>query len=142
MILTTYKVNRERKKISIKELDFNKFEKFAPTGWGWALKYKNGRTIYFYAEYIFDEMVKRQEQNDEAVKKKAYSYARIDENQSSSKQNTLRDNKGNPIRIYQEKEDCFLQIKDLKYLKDSHLVYDEAKKANKLFEWYDGKWCE
>jgi hypothetical protein len=137
-----YKLNRERKKISIKELDFNKFEKFAATGWGWALKYKNGRTIYFYAEYIFDEMVKRQEQNDEAVKKKAYSYARIDENQSSSKQNTLRDNKGSPIRIYQEKEDCFLQIKDLKYLKDSHLVYDEAKKTNKLFEWYDGKWRE
>ena len=108
MKLMTYKLDRNRKKIDIKEFDFNKFERFAATGWGFALKYVKGKTIFFTGEWLFDEMLKRQKQNNEAVANRYFSYARIDENQNSSKQNTLRDNKGRPVRIYEEKEDCFL----------------------------------
>ena len=95
---------------------------------------------YVKGEWLFDEMLKRQKQNNEAVANRYFSYARIDENQNSSKQNTLRDNKGRPVRIYEEKEDCFLQIKSYRYLENYEKIYNEAKRAGKLFEWYEGKW--
>ncbi len=142
MIFKTYKLNRQKKQIQIKELDTDKFERIGTTGSGYALKYNKGKTIYLSGEWAFDEMSKRQKMNDEAVKNKSYSYARINENESSSKQNTLRDKKGRPIRIYTTPEDCYLEIKHLRYIseEDMSLLWDEAYKRDIFIGCYGGVW--
>jgi len=94
MILNTYKLNRQRKQIQIKEIDTDKFERIGTTGSGYALKYNKGKTIYLFGEWYFDNMLEEQRRNNEAVEHKCFSYARINENESSSKQNTKRDEKG------------------------------------------------
>lgn len=142
MIFKTYKLNRQKKQIQIKELDTDKFERIGTTGSGYALKYNKGKTIYLSGEWAFDEMSKRQKMNDEIVKNKSFSYARINENESSSKQNTLRDKKGRPIRIYITPEDCYLEIKHLRYIskEDMLLLWDEAYKRDIFIGCYGGVW--
>ena len=85
MMFETYKLRRDRKKIEVKELNLDSFEKIGLTGRGLALKYKKGRTIILETEDNFNFILEMQRQNDEAVKNRSYCYARIDENKSSSK---------------------------------------------------------
>jgi len=142
MILNTYKLNRQRKQIQIKEIDTDKFERIGTTGSGYALKYNKGKTIYLFGEWYFDNMLEEQRRNNEAVEHKCFSYARINENESSSKQNTKRDEKGRPIRIYVQPKDCYLEINHLRYIakEDMLLLWDEAKKRDIFMECYGGVW--
>jgi hypothetical protein len=138
MMFETYKLSRDRKKIEVKELNLDSFEKIGLTGRGLALKYKKGRTIILETEDNFNFILEMQRQNDEAVKNRSYCYARIDENKSSSKQNTLRDAKGKPIKKYTEPEDCYLKFKHWLYIsnEDFEKIYKENK--GKLLDYYDG----
>ena len=140
MIFETYRLSRDRKKIEVKELNLDSFEKIGLTGRGLALKYKKGRTIILETEDNFNFILEMQRQNDEAVKNRSYCYARIDETKSSSKQNTLRDAKGKPIKKYIEPEDCFAQIKHWRYIsnEDYDKIYKEKK--GELLDYHDNKW--
>ena len=139
MMFETYKLSRDRKKIEVKELNTDSFEKIGLTGSGLALKPKRGRTLILQTEDSFDLMLERQKQNDEAVKRRQYSYARIDEQKSSSKQNTLRDAKGRPIKKYTEPEDCYAQIKNWRYINLETLDKIYKEKKPQLLDYYDGK---
>ncbi len=138
MTFTTFRLNRDRKKIEVKELNLDSFEKIGLTGGGLALKYKRGKTIILEMEENFNFILELQRQNDEAVKNRQYCYARIDETKSSSKQNTLRDAKGKPIKKYTEPEDCYLKFKHWRYISDEDFekIYKENK--GKLLDYYDG----
>lgn len=142
MIFKTYKLNKQRKQIQIKELDTDKFERIGTTGSGYALKYNKGKTIYLSGEWTFDEMLKTQNMNDKAVENRHFSYARINENESSSKQNTLRDEKGRPIRIYETPKDYYLEIKHLRYINEEDMskLWDEAHKRGIFIECYGCVW--
>ena len=139
MMFETYKLSRDRKKIEVKELNLDSFEKIGLTGRGLALKYKKGRTIILETENNFNFILEMQRQNDEAVKNRSYCYARIDENKSSSKQNTLRDAKGKPIKKYTEPEDCYAQIKHWRYINLEALDKIYKEKKPQLLDYYDGK---
>lgn len=139
MMFETYKLSRDRKKIEVKELNLDSFEKIGLTGRGLALKYKKGRTIILETEDNFNFILEMQRQNDEAVKNRSYCYARIDENKSSSKQNTLRDAKGKPIKKYTEPEDCYAQIKHWRYINLETLDKIYKEKKPQLLDYYDGK---
>lgn len=138
-MIEIYKLTRDRKKVKSKQLDLTKFEKIGTTGDGLALKYEKGKTIYVFTENNFDRMLERQEYNRKLVESRCYSYARIDENKSSSKQNTKRDEKGRPIKIYEELKDYHSEIKHLDYVNDTTFneIYNYAKAQNKLYEWHD-----
>jgi hypothetical protein len=133
-MIEIYKLTKDRKKIKSKQLDLTKFEKISTTSVGLSLKYEKGKTIYVFTESNFDRMLERQEQNKKAVETCCFSYARIDENKSSSKQNTKRDEKGRPIKIYEELRNCHLEIKHLDYISDTTFdeIYEYAKTQNKL----------
>jgi hypothetical protein len=139
-MIEIYKLTKDRKKVRIKQLDLTKFEKIGTTGDGLALKYEKGKTIYIFTENNFDRMLERQEYNRKLVENQCYSYARIDENKSSSKQNTKRDEKGRPIKIYEELIDYHSEIKHLDYVNDTTFneIYNYAKAQNKLYLWRDG----
>lgn len=139
MMFETYKLSRDRKKIEVKELNLDSFEKIGLTGRGLALKYKKGRTIILETEDNFNFILEMQRQNDEAVKNRSYCYARIDENKSSSKQNTLRDAKGKPIKKYTEPEDCYAQIKHWRYINLEALDKIYKEKKPQLLDYHDGK---
>lgn len=139
MMFETYKLSRDRKKIEVKELNLDNFEKIGLTGSGLALKPKRGKTLILQTEDSFDLMLERQKQNDEAVKRRQYSYARIDEQKSSSKQNTLRDAKGRPIKKYTEPEDCYAQIKHWRYINLEALDKIYKEKKPQLLDYHDGK---
>lgn len=140
MKFITYRLSRNRKKISIKELNLDDFEKIGLTGNGLALKYKKGKTIILLTEHNFDLMLLRQKANDDAVKNRCYSYARIDETKSSSKQNTLRDAKGKPIREYAKYEDCYAQIKHWRYINGEDFDKIYTAKRGELLDYYDNEW--
>ena len=144
MKIKTYKLNRNREKINIKELDLTKFERIGTTGNGLGFKYKKGKTIFVSFESSFDLMLEMQKQNDEAVEKRYFRYARINENESSSKQNTLRDAKGKPIRIYEEPIDYYLQFKHLRYISedDFYIVREYWEKEDIFMECYGNEWSE
>lgn len=138
-MIEIYKLTKDRKKVKSKQLDLTKFEKIGTTGDGLALKYNKGKTIYVFTENNFDRMLERQEYNKKLVENRCYSYARIDENKSSSKQNTKRDDKGRPIKIYEELRDFHSEIKHLDYVNDATFneIYNYAKAQNKLYEFYN-----
>lgn len=142
MKIQIYKLSRDRKKIDIKDLDLNKFERIGTTGYGLGFKYKKGKSIFVSTEEQFKLILEMQKQNDNAVEKRYFTYARINENESSSKQNTLRDSKGKPIRVYEEPIDYFLQFKHLKYISenDFDIAYEYSKKENIFMECYCGEW--
>jgi len=84
MKIQTYRLNRNREKIDIKDLDLNKFERIGTTGDGLGFKYKRGKSIFVSLEHQFELIKEMQEQNDNAVKKRYFSYAKINENESLS----------------------------------------------------------
>lgn len=136
-MIEIYKLTKDRKKVKSNCLDLTKIEKIGTTGDGLALKYIKGKTIYLFTENNFDRMLERQEYNRKLVESRCYSYARIDENKSSSKQNTKRDEKGRPIKIYEVLKDYHSEIKHLDYVSDTTFneIYNYAKTQNKLYEW-------
>lgn len=112
MKIKIHKFNRDRKEIGIKELDLTKFEKIAPTGHGLALKYKKGRIIELFGEYVFDDWyIKDQEMNRESAQSCSYSYIPIDKNKPADIKNRLRDEKGRPIKEYTKLKDLYVEYK-------------------------------
>lgn len=98
MMFETYKLSRDRKKIEVKELNLDSFEKIGLTGRGLALKYKKGRTIILETEDNFNFILEMQRQNDEAVKNRSYCYARIDEKKAHQNKIHLEMRKGNRLK--------------------------------------------
>lgn len=112
MKIKIHKFNRDRKEIGIRELDLTKFEKIAPTGHGLALKYKKGKTIQIFGEYIFDDWYTRdQKMNQESANSSSYSYIPIDKSKPADIKNRLRDEKGRPIKKYRELKDLYVEYK-------------------------------
>lgn len=143
MIFNTYHLSRSKKKIKNKEMDIGKFEKIGTTGSGLALKYKKGKTIYLGMEYLFDEFyTKEQKRNEINVKNRVYSYIKIDENKPPHPKNRVRDDKGRPIKEYEQPIDCYLEngVNEIRFIGDDDFyeVYDKAKELGILYQWFDG----
>jgi len=144
MIFTTYSLNRDKKKIKIKEMDINRFEKIGATGSGLALKYKKGKIIYLKMEYWFDEFyINAQKRNEESVKKRYYSYVKIDKDKPDHPKNRVRDNKGRPIKNYTKPIDYYIEheVMKVKFISDDdfYKVYDKAEKLGIFYEWFEGE---
>ena len=141
-------LNKKRKKIGIKELDLTKYSKFGSTGNGLYFQPKRGKGFMVYYESEYDIYDKHQKYNDKAAGR-YFTYALIDKNLPDKPNNRKRDEKGRPIRIYEEKKDLYEECKVgkwwfidnenwdklLEYVKESgasHLFYDQT-----LEIWHD-----
>jgi len=107
MKIKIHHLNKDGKKIGIKELDINKYSKIGRTGQGLFFQPKKGKGFEASGYWIFEDIQKLQKDNDKAVEKKYYTYARINENESDSLKNRKRDEKGKPIRIYEKPENLY-----------------------------------
>jgi hypothetical protein len=139
MKIATYKLSRERKRVAIKELDTDNYIKMGTTGDGLALKPRRGKAVILSLEYVFEMMLERQQQSDESVKRGTYSYVKIDKNKGESIQNRLRDEKGRPVKKYSEPEDCYAQIKHLRYIDEGDFDRLFKEKKHELVDYYLGK---
>lgn len=146
MKIKIHKFNRDRKKIDIRELDLNKFEKIAPTGHGLALKYKKGRIIELFGEYAFDDWyIRDQKMNRESAKSSSYSYIPIDKNRPADIENRLRDEKGRPIKEYTKLKDLYIDYKvstwnfidDIEWEKYQEFIKDNPSVDYEHYEQYD-----
>jgi len=144
MIIQTYKLNKKRERIGIKEIDLSKFEKIGNTGSGFALKYKKGKSVFVYDENIFEWYERMQEDNDRAVKNKSFHYKKINENELPYKQNRARDEKGRPIRVYEEPVDCFIYVKNKSFIDELTFsrIWKYASDRNILCNWHDGRYVD
>jgi hypothetical protein len=146
MKITIHHLNRNGKKIGIKEVDLTKYSKFGSTGNSVYFQPRRGKGFDVSFEDSFKHYQKEQQCNNESAGI-SYHYARIDENKSDSVKNRKRDEKGKPIKIYEPIKDLYEEWnfgkwwfidgenwdRLLQYIKDSgtpHLYY------------FDGQWIE
>ncbi len=138
--METYKLNRKKEKINIKNIDITKIKKIGLNGHGLVLKFKsNGRIKIINSREIFETLyIQSQQENDESVKARSY-YIQQDKNGKN-----LKDERGKCIHVYTKKEDCFLNVKKLWFIDDEDFekIYEYGKIHNILFYYFDNNFLE
>ena len=55
MIIETYRINKNKKRLKGRSIDLSKFIRIGTTGQSLALQYKNGRVIELYDDFIYTD---------------------------------------------------------------------------------------